>query len=150
MFELELPQDIQNHIAATEHRLWDELDSQKLKEESKKTRECILDPCHTVGCTSLYEKSVALFWVMKNLVGRVEWDHQSPDSDNSSLESWQTAISMSIHSVEASVKQVEDKIDSLTACLGFQFPTSLISGATRPSCPGSSQNYPKDLSYILL
>ena len=36
MFELELPQDIQNRIAATERRLWDELDSQKLKEESKK------------------------------------------------------------------------------------------------------------------
>ena len=36
MFELELPQDIQNPIAATERRLWDELNSQNLKEESKK------------------------------------------------------------------------------------------------------------------
>ena len=75
MFELELPQDIQNHIVATERCLWDEIDSQKLKEESKKAQEWILDPGHTMGHTNLYEKLVALFWVMKNLVGSAEWDH---------------------------------------------------------------------------
>ena len=61
MFQLELPQDIQNHIAATERRLWAELDSQKLKEEFKRVQEWILDPGHAVGHTSLYEKLVALF-----------------------------------------------------------------------------------------
>ena len=66
MFELmELPQDIQNCITATERRLWDELDSQKLKEEAKKAQEWILDPGHTVGQTSLYEKTIAIFRVMK-------------------------------------------------------------------------------------
>ena len=109
-----------------------------------------MDLGHTVGHTSLNEKSVVLFWVMKNLVGRVEWDRQSLDSDNSYPESCQTAISTLIHSVEASVKRVEDKVDFLIACLGFQFPASSISGATKPGCPGSSQNFAQDLSYILL
>ena len=38
IFELELPQDIQNRITATEHRLWDELDSQKLKRKRRRCR----------------------------------------------------------------------------------------------------------------
>ena len=61
MFELELPLDIQNHIAATERRIWDKLYSQKLKEEDKKAQEWIPDPGHTVSRMSLYEKYVALF-----------------------------------------------------------------------------------------
>ena len=74
MFELELPQDIQNRIFATEWSLWAKLDNQKLKEECKKVKEWILDPSHTVGCMSLYEKLVVMFWVMKNLVGWAKWD----------------------------------------------------------------------------
>ena len=88
IFELDLPQDIQNHITTMKCRLWDELESQKLKEEAKKVQEWILDPGHTLGRMSLNEKSIALFWVMKNLLDRAEWDHQSPDLDNSSHESW--------------------------------------------------------------
>ena len=61
MFELELPLDIQNRIAATKHRLWDEIDSQKLKEEAKKAQEWILDLGHIVGQTSLYEKPSRYF-----------------------------------------------------------------------------------------
>ena len=87
---------------------------------------------------------------MKNLVGRAEWDNQSPNLDNSSLESWQTDISASIQSLEISVKWVQDKIDFLTACLGFQYPASSSSGATKPGCPGSSQHFAQDLSDILL
>ena len=80
MFELELPQDIHNRISATEKSLWEELDNQKLKEECKKVEEWILDPGHMVGRVSLYEKSVALFWVMKNLVGQASWDYHFEDS----------------------------------------------------------------------
>ena len=130
--------------------MWDELDSQKMKEEAKKAQEWILDLGHTVSRMSLYEKTMAIFWVMKNLVGRAEWDHQTPDLENSSPESSQTVISALIHSLEVSVKRVEDKIDFLTACLGFQYPTSSSSGATKPGCPGSSQHFSQDLSYILL
>ena len=83
-------------------------------------------------------------------MGRAEWDRQSPNLDNSSPDSWQNAISAMIQSLEVSVKRVEDKIDFLTACLGFQYPTSSSSGATKPGCPGSSQHFSQDLSYILL
>ena len=58
--------------------------------------------------------------------------------DNSSPDSWQNVISVMIQSLEVSVKRVEDKIDFLTTCLGFQYPASSSTGATKPGCPGSS------------
>ena len=109
-----------------------------------------MDLGHTMGRMSLYEKSVALFWVMKNLVGRAKWDRESPILENSSLDSWKNAILTMIHSLEVSVKRVEDKNDFLTTCLGFQFSVSLGTNAIKPSCPSSSQHFSQDLSYILL
>ena len=80
IFELELPMDIQWRIAKTEKHLWQELDRQNLHEECRKAKEWILDPCQTVGRVILYEKTVALYWIMKNMVGRVAWDMQSVES----------------------------------------------------------------------
>ena len=37
IFEFELPQEIQNRITAMEQRIWDEINSQKLREEAKKS-----------------------------------------------------------------------------------------------------------------
>ena len=150
MFELELPQDIQNRISATERRLWAELDTQKLKEESKKVQEWILDRGHTMGRTNLYEKSVALFWVMRELVGRDEWDRLTNDSGSPSPDPWKAAISASIQDVEASIQRVEDKVDFLIACLGFQLPSPSNLDAAKLDFPGSTETNAKDLSYILL
>ena len=143
MFELELPQEIQNRISATEQSLWAELDNKKLKEECKKVEDWILDPGHTEGRASLYEKMVALFWVMKNLVGRAAWDRQSNDSGDPSLDPWKASISASIQCVEA-------KANFLIACLGFQYPSPSIPGAAKSNFPGTTQCSGKDLSYILL
>ena len=157
MFELELPQEIQNHIFATERSLWAELDNKKLREECKKVEEWIMDPGHTMGHTSLYEKMVALFWVMKNLVGRAAWDHQSNDSGGPSLDPWKASISTliqcvedSVQHAEASVQHVEAKVDFLISCLGFQYPSPSILGATKPDFPITTQGSDQDLSYILL
>ena len=42
IFELELPQEIQNRIVEIEKSLWQEFDSQKLKDECKKVEDWIL------------------------------------------------------------------------------------------------------------
>ena len=114
-----------------------------MKEECKKVEEWILDPGHTVGGVSLYEKTVALFWVMKNLVCRVAWDRHSKDTGGSSPNPWKVSIS-------ASVQRVKAKVDFLISCLGFQFPSSSLPEATKPNFLGTSQGGGQDLSYILL
>ena len=103
-----------------------------------------------MGRMSLYEKSVVVFWVMKNLVGKAEWDRQTTDSGTPSPDLWKSAISASIQHVEASVQRVEDKVDFLIACLGFQFLVSSIPSVAKLDCPRSTQNFGQDLSYILL
>ena len=67
IYELELPREIQNRILETEKCLWEEFDSQKLKDECKKVEYWILDLGNTVGQVRLYEKTVAVYWLMKNL-----------------------------------------------------------------------------------
>ena len=150
MFELELPQDIHNRISTTERSLWVELDNQKLKEECKKVKEWILDPSHTVGCMSLYEKLVVMFWVMKNLVGKDEWDRHNNDSGGPSPDPWKDSISASIQLAEASIQRVEAKVDFLISCLGFQYPSPSIPSADKLDFPGTTQGSGQDLSYILL
>ena len=68
MFELDLPIDIQLKINRIENQLWEELDRDTLHEKCWKSDEWILDPGHNAARLSLYERMVALYWVMKNLI----------------------------------------------------------------------------------
>ena len=87
---------------------------------------------------------------MKNLVGRAEWDQKSHSRDDSSPDSEQNVVLSLIQSLEISVKWMEDKIDFLTMCLGFQHPTLVSGAATKLEGTKSSQPFTQDLSYVLL
>ena len=80
---------------------------------------------------------------MKNLVGRANWDHQNADKGGSAPDPWKCSIS-------ALIQRVEEKVDFLISCMGFQFPPSSMPGASKPKFPGSSEGGGKELIYILL
>ena len=103
----------------------------------------VLDPGHTMGRVKLYEKMVALFWVMKKLVGWATWDRHSEDSGGSSMDPWKASIL-------ASIQWVEAKVDFLISYLGFKFPSPSLPGASKADFLGTGQGGGQDLSYILL
>ena len=80
MFKLELLKEIQQRINETEKQLWEEVDRDRLHEECRKVEDWILDPNHNVGKLSLYERTVALLWVMKNLIEQPAWDRKEENS----------------------------------------------------------------------
>ena len=67
IYELEFPLEIQN--VETKKNLWQELNWQKLRDECKKVEDWILDLGHMVDHVSMYEITIAFYYLMKNLVG---------------------------------------------------------------------------------
>ena len=124
IYELELPLDIQNRITETKKNFWQELDRQKLREECKKVEEWILDPGHTVGRVSQYEKTMVVYWLMKNLVGWIEWDRKNVEKGDNAQYPWNFSIS-------AAVQRVEAKVDFLISRMGFQYSPSPPLGAPK-------------------
>ena len=136
--------DIQQHIAETEKHLWQELDCQKLHEEYKKAEEWILDLGHTVGRVSLYEKTMAVYWIMKNLVGWAASDRLNAKSGGDIQDQWRVSILVDI-------QRLNSKVDFLINRLSFQVPEapSTMDGH-KSSVVSSSKDRMPDISYILL
>ena len=108
-----------------------------------KVKDWILDLGHTVGHVSLYEKMVVVYWLMKNLVDREDWDRQNVDKEGNAQDSWKLYIS-------GVVQRVEAKVDFLISCMGFQYPPSPSPGVSKPGFSSTSQGGGQDLTYILL
>ena len=65
-----------------------------------------------MACLRLYERTLALFWVMKNLMGHVLWDHMEKEEGGATLvQCWK------VNHVETS--RLNAKMDEVLEALGI-------------------------------
>ena len=68
--------------------MWVELYKETLHEECCKAEDWILNPGHNASRLSLYERTVVIFWVMKNLIGHLMWEKKDMGGDEEQLVQW--------------------------------------------------------------
>ena len=81
--------EVQDWIKGIEGHLWENLDEDTLSLKTKVTEEWIMDPRNNASWLGLYERIVALFWVMKNLMGHILWEcMQKEEGDDTMVQCW--------------------------------------------------------------
>ena len=124
--------------------MWEELNRDTLHEEFPKEEDWILTLGNNAGRLILYERTVALFWVMKNLIGHSAWDKEEMGEADGKLAQWWEKMT-------SDSKRLNQKMDTIKECLGMQVPPiipTMIYQVTPAgiNCQGCIPNLP----YILL
>ena len=93
--------------------MWAELDKENLHEECCKAEDWILNPCQNASRINLYERTVVLFWVMKNLIGHSMWEKQEMGGNEEQLVQWRSEMTDDL-------KWLNQKMDTILQGLGMQ------------------------------
>lgn len=75
-FKLGLPFDVQRELEVLEVGLWADLDDEQVQQETKTLDDWVIGPGNTSIGMGFYECTVALYWVMENMLGQVLWERQ--------------------------------------------------------------------------
>ena len=106
MFELGFLTRIQQRIMVAEQKLWQEMERETLQEECGEVEDWVLDPGNNEGRLSLYERTVALFQVMKNMMGHSRWERQEKNEGEEHEGQWRKEM-------HAEFKALNLKMDSI-------------------------------------
>ena len=103
-----------------------------------------MDHGQSVGKVNMYEKTMLLFWVMKNLIGMAAWDKEAVEEAADGMDQWRASIT-------ANINQLNIKVDLLLKrlrVLVLLAPPRVTS--LKPAKEGPCQGGIPNLPYVLL
>ena len=102
-----------------------------------------MDPDHNVIRLSLYERTTALFLLMRKLIGPSSWEKEGTADSGESMEQWRAGV-------DADLKQLNQKMDLYLQFFGILAPLVIPQPTNPTEDSGKKPGGFPDLPYILL
>ena len=115
MFELGLLVVIQQRIKDVQQQFQHEMDTDTLQEEFQKFEDQVMDLGNNVVYLNNYEWKIALYWVMKNIIGHAMWERLEQNDGEEPTNQWRKVM-------QDESKEFHLKMDSILQSLGIRYP----------------------------